>query len=205
MDQLLGRDSKLVSTANRVGQDGAAKVRTSCGLAYPETVAAQGFVRLYWRTWFRVRRLYFPYPQATNFVVGTTDRERARWRCAWRAPAIWRTQVWRRPLPVWWPRAWPTSLYSRLRIPSPAERRPGVTREVAEQHDAPAHAALRNYIVDLHQQVLDLVRAGQSWDELYRNVKFSDEVQHWTAFSTMKTLNVLGMYRWVTNHRRGEW
>jgi hypothetical protein len=25
-------------------------------------------------------------------------------------------------------------------------------------------------MVDLHQQVLDLVRAGQSWDQLYRNV-----------------------------------
>jgi hypothetical protein len=64
---------------------------------------------------------------------------------------------------------------------------------------------LRSYMVDLHQQVLDLMRAGQSWDQLYRNVKFSDEVQHWTAFSTMKTLNILGMYRWVANHRRGEW
>ena len=66
-------------------------------------------------------------------------------------------------------------------------------------------AALRVYLVDLHQQVLNLVRAGQSWDELYRNVKFSEEVQHWTGFSSMKTLNVLGMYRWVSNHRRGEW
>jgi glyoxylase-like metal-dependent hydrolase (beta-lactamase superfamily II) len=34
-------------------------------------------------------------------------------------------------------------------------------------------AALRSYMVDLHQQVLDLMRAGQSWDQLYRNVKFS--------------------------------
>ncbi|WP_035867914.1 MBL fold metallo-hydrolase [Cupriavidus sp. SK-3] len=66
-------------------------------------------------------------------------------------------------------------------------------------------AALRDYIVDLHQQVLNLVRAGQSWDQLYRNVKFSEEVQQWTAFSTMKTLNIVGMHRWVTNHRRGEW
>jgi glyoxylase-like metal-dependent hydrolase (beta-lactamase superfamily II) len=65
--------------------------------------------------------------------------------------------------------------------------------------------AERTYIVDLHQQVLDLVRAGQSWDELYRNVKFTPEVQSWTAFSAMKTLNILGMYRWVSNHRRGEW
>jgi glyoxylase-like metal-dependent hydrolase (beta-lactamase superfamily II) len=66
-------------------------------------------------------------------------------------------------------------------------------------------AALRTYMVDLHQQVLDMVRAGQSWDQLYRNVKFSDEVKSWTAFESVKTLNILGMYRWVSNHRRGEW
>jgi glyoxylase-like metal-dependent hydrolase (beta-lactamase superfamily II) len=76
-------------------------------------------------------------------------------------------------------------------------------------HYSPAtkadEAALRTYMVDLHQQVLDLVRAGQSWDQLYRNVKFSDEVRHWTAFDTMHTLNIAGMYRWVSNHRRGEW
>ncbi len=76
-------------------------------------------------------------------------------------------------------------------------------------HYSPAtkadEAALRAYMVDLHQQVLALVRAGQLWDQLYRNVRFSDEVKKWTAFDTMHTLNVLGMYRWVTNHRRGEW
>jgi glyoxylase-like metal-dependent hydrolase (beta-lactamase superfamily II) len=64
---------------------------------------------------------------------------------------------------------------------------------------------LRGYMLDLHGQVLSLVRQGQSWDELYRNVKFSDHVRTWTAFDTMHTLNVLGMYRWVSNHRRGEW
>jgi len=66
-------------------------------------------------------------------------------------------------------------------------------------------AALRDYMVDLHQQVLDLVRSGQSWDQLYRNVRFSDEVRRWIGFDTMHTLNTLGMYRWVSNHRRGEW
>ena len=76
-------------------------------------------------------------------------------------------------------------------------------------HYSPAtkadEAALRAYLVDLHQEVLDLVRAGQLWDQLYRNVRFGDEVKKWTAFDTMHTLNVLGMYRWVTNHRRGDW
>ena len=65
--------------------------------------------------------------------------------------------------------------------------------------------AERAYMIDLHQQVLDLVRAGQSWDQLYRNVRFSPHVQQWIGFDTMKTLNVLGMYRWVSNHRRGVW
>lgn len=69
----------------------------------------------------------------------------------------------------------------------------------------PDEAALRTYMIDLHQQVLDLVRSGQSWDQLYRNVRFSDEVKSWIAFDTMHTLNVMGMHRWVTNHRRGEW
>jgi glyoxylase-like metal-dependent hydrolase (beta-lactamase superfamily II) len=66
-------------------------------------------------------------------------------------------------------------------------------------------AAERAYMVDLHQQVLDLVRAGQSWDELYRNVHFSDGVKKWIAFDNMHVLNILGMFRWVSNHRRGEW
>lgn len=65
--------------------------------------------------------------------------------------------------------------------------------------------AERDYMVDLHQQVLDLARNGQSWDQLYRNVRFSDQVKTWTAFDSMHTLNVMGMYRWVSNHRRGEW
>ncbi|QGM80642.1 MBL fold metallo-hydrolase [Otariodibacter oris] len=65
--------------------------------------------------------------------------------------------------------------------------------------------ALRDYMVDLHDQVLHLVREGQSWDQLYRNVKFSPDIQDWIGFNNMKTLNIVGMYRWVSNHRRGEW
>jgi glyoxylase-like metal-dependent hydrolase (beta-lactamase superfamily II) len=65
--------------------------------------------------------------------------------------------------------------------------------------------ALRAYMVDLHQQVLDLVRAGQSWDQLYRNVRFSDATRKWIGFDAMNKLNIVGMYRWVSNHRRGEW
>lgn len=65
--------------------------------------------------------------------------------------------------------------------------------------------ALRAYMIDLHQQVLDLVRAGQSWDQLYRNVTFNDETRKWIGFDAMNKLNIMGMYRWVSNHRRGEW
>lgn len=64
---------------------------------------------------------------------------------------------------------------------------------------------LREYMIDLHSQVLSLVREGQSWDQLYRNVKFSDKVKKWGGFDTMNKLNIVGMYRWVTNHRRGLW
>lgn len=66
-------------------------------------------------------------------------------------------------------------------------------------------AALRAYMVDLHQQVLDLTRQGQTWDQLYRNVKFSPEVQGWIGYDTMRIPNILGMHRWVLNHRRGNW
>jgi glyoxylase-like metal-dependent hydrolase (beta-lactamase superfamily II) len=65
--------------------------------------------------------------------------------------------------------------------------------------------ALRAYMIDLHQQVLDLVRDGQSWDQLYRNVRFKDEVKGWIGYEQMRVLNIAGMYRWVSNHRRGEW
>jgi len=63
----------------------------------------------------------------------------------------------------------------------------------------------RDYMVDLHRQVLELVREGQSWDQLYRNIKFSDEVKKWGGFDLMNKLNILGMYRWIINHRRGVW
>jgi hypothetical protein len=64
--------------------------------------------------------------------------------------------------------------------------------------------ALRSYMVDLHQQV-DLVRQGQAWDELYRNVRFADETKTWIGYDQMRIMNVMGMYRWAHPHRRGEW
>jgi len=43
--------------------------------------------------------------------------------------------------------------------------------------------ALRDYMIDLHDQVLALVREGQTWDELYRNVKFKDTYKGWFSRS----------------------
>ncbi len=30
-------------------------------------------------------------------------------------------------------------------------------------------------------------------------------VKQWFGYENMRVLNILGMYRWVTNHRRGVW
>jgi glyoxylase-like metal-dependent hydrolase (beta-lactamase superfamily II) len=65
--------------------------------------------------------------------------------------------------------------------------------------------ALRDYMIDLHTQVLALVRQGQTWDQVWRNVKFKEEYQQWFGYAFMRVPNIQGMYRWVTNHRRGLW
>ncbi|MDX0315729.1 MBL fold metallo-hydrolase [Sinorhizobium meliloti] len=65
--------------------------------------------------------------------------------------------------------------------------------------------ALRDYMVSLHGQVMNLVRSGQSWDQVWRNVKFTDEQKSWFGYAFMRVPNIQGMYRWVSNHRRGVW
>jgi len=65
--------------------------------------------------------------------------------------------------------------------------------------------ALRDYMISLHSQVLDLIRKGQSWDQLWRNVTFTDEQKSWFGYAFMRVPNIEGMYRWVGNHRRGVW
>lgn len=62
-----------------------------------------------------------------------------------------------------------------------------------------------DYMRDLHDQVLALLRAGQSWDELYRNVRAAPAYAQRKGFATMRLANIAGMYRWVTHHRRGIW
>jgi glyoxylase-like metal-dependent hydrolase (beta-lactamase superfamily II) len=63
----------------------------------------------------------------------------------------------------------------------------------------------RQYIVNLHDQVLSLIRKGQPWDQLYRNVTFSDEQKKYPNYNANHILNVLGMYRYVSEHHRGVW
>jgi glyoxylase-like metal-dependent hydrolase (beta-lactamase superfamily II) len=61
-----------------------------------------------------------------------------------------------------------------------------------------------DYMIDLHDQILALVRQGRQWEEMFRNVHFSDNVKKFRNFDNA-TMNMLGMYRWVTEHQRGEY
>lgn len=65
--------------------------------------------------------------------------------------------------------------------------------------------ALRAYLIDLHGQVLDLVRKGETWDQIWRHVTFKDDYKSWFGYEFMRVPNIEGMYRWVSNHRRGAW
>jgi glyoxylase-like metal-dependent hydrolase (beta-lactamase superfamily II) len=60
------------------------------------------------------------------------------------------------------------------------------------------------YMQSLHDQVLKLIRAGQSADQLWRNVKL-EKFQERIGYQDMRVLNIMGMVRWVSNHRRGIW
>lgn len=67
-------------------------------------------------------------------------------------------------------------------------------------------AALRAYMVDLHDQVLDLSRQGMVWDQLWRKVTAGNEhKKDWFGYDNMRWANIKGMHRWVDNHRRGVW
>ena len=60
------------------------------------------------------------------------------------------------------------------------------------------------YMQSLHDQVPNLVRAGQSRDQLWRQVKL-DKFKDRIGYADMRVLNVEGMFRWVSNHRRVIW
>lgn len=77
-------------------------------------------------------------------------------------------------------------------------------------HYSPAitedQVALRDYMTELHDQVLALSRDGQNWDQLYRNVDAASEYKDdWFGYELMRFANIQGMFRWVDNHRRGLW
>jgi glyoxylase-like metal-dependent hydrolase (beta-lactamase superfamily II) len=61
------------------------------------------------------------------------------------------------------------------------------------------------YMRSLHDQVLTLIRQGQPWDQLSRNVKTDPKFRNWAFYDERRVLNILGMYRWVSGHRRGIW
>jgi glyoxylase-like metal-dependent hydrolase (beta-lactamase superfamily II) len=63
----------------------------------------------------------------------------------------------------------------------------------------------RDYIVSLHDQVLALIRNGEEWEHLYRDVKFTDAQKKYINYDTNHILNILGMFRYVSAHRRGVW
>ena len=63
----------------------------------------------------------------------------------------------------------------------------------------------RDYIVGLHDQVLALLRKGEEWDKLYRDVTFTEDQRKMRNFNRSYLLNILGMYRWVSEHHRGVW
>jgi glyoxylase-like metal-dependent hydrolase (beta-lactamase superfamily II) len=62
-----------------------------------------------------------------------------------------------------------------------------------------------DYMLSLHDQILSLIRQGKTWEEMFRNVTFSDKVKGFRNFNSNWTMNMLGMYRWVNEHHRSEY
>lgn len=76
-------------------------------------------------------------------------------------------------------------------------------------HYSPAtvqdQVALREYLTGLHDQIGDQIRAGKTWDQTWRAVRYTDEQREWFGFDAMRFANIVGMHRWVVHHRRGTW
>jgi glyoxylase-like metal-dependent hydrolase (beta-lactamase superfamily II) len=64
---------------------------------------------------------------------------------------------------------------------------------------------LLQYFQELHNQVLDFVRRGESWEQIYHDVQFKDVYKKWTDFDSYHASNARGMYEWISLHRRGVW
>jgi hypothetical protein len=61
------------------------------------------------------------------------------------------------------------------------------------------------YLTSLHNQILEHVRAGRCWDELFRKIDHAPAVRALDNFESKWVLNALGMHRWITAHRWGVW
>lgn len=62
-----------------------------------------------------------------------------------------------------------------------------------------------DYMEHLHSEVMKHLREGCTWDLLWRKVHFKPEHMKLGGFERMRILNILGMHRWCSNHRRGLW
>jgi glyoxylase-like metal-dependent hydrolase (beta-lactamase superfamily II) len=60
----------------------------------------------------------------------------------------------------------------------------------------------RRYLEDLHGAVLQAARAGQSLEEMQASITL-DKYQGWDQYEAWRELNIEGMYRQVSLHRRG--
>jgi glyoxylase-like metal-dependent hydrolase (beta-lactamase superfamily II) len=70
---------------------------------------------------------------------------------------------------------------------------------VGTKADATDH---RRYLGDLHDAVLEAARQGQSLEEMQASITL-DKYQGWDQYEAWRELNIEGMYRHVSLHRRG--
>jgi glyoxylase-like metal-dependent hydrolase (beta-lactamase superfamily II) len=60
----------------------------------------------------------------------------------------------------------------------------------------------RQYLEDLHDAVLQAVRAGRSLEEMKADITL-DKYQDWSQYEEWRAMNIEGMYNQISLHRRG--
>ena len=70
---------------------------------------------------------------------------------------------------------------------------------IGTKADAADH---RRYLEDLHDAVLQAARQGRSLEEMQASITL-DKYQDWDQYDAWRELNIEGMYRQVSLHRRG--
>ncbi len=70
---------------------------------------------------------------------------------------------------------------------------------LGKKSDVTAH---RQYFEDLHDAVLAAARAGKSLDEMKQSIRL-EKYSDWGQYENWREMNIEGMYRQVTLHRRG--